>query len=91
MYIKSFPGATVECMTDYTKPSMKFKPDTILLQCGTNNLRTENSADEISLSIINLAKKIKSNVNEVIVRGIIDRNVALNEKASEVNDFLKLT
>ena len=61
---------------------MKFKPDTILLHCGTNDLRTEKSAEEISLSIINLAKKIKSNVNAV--SGIIDRNDALNVKASRM-------
>ena len=27
VYIKPFPVATVECMTDYMKHSMKFKPD----------------------------------------------------------------
>ena len=30
VFIKSFPGATVECMTDYTKPSMEFNINPIL-------------------------------------------------------------
>ena len=39
MYIKSFPGATIQCMHDYIKRSLKFQPDTILLHCGTNDVR----------------------------------------------------
>ena len=31
IYIKSFPGATVGCMKDYSKPSLEFKRDVILL------------------------------------------------------------
>ena len=80
VYIKSFPGATVECMTD---PSMEFKSDTILLHCGTNDLRTEKSTEEISLSVIKYAKKINSNVNEVIVSGIIARTCFLKLKCNE--------
>ena len=30
VHIKSFPGASVECMVDNVKPSLKFNPDTFL-------------------------------------------------------------
>ena len=41
LYVKSFSGATVSCMTDYVKPTMKFNPDAVLIHCGTNDLRSE--------------------------------------------------
>ena len=43
IHIKSFRGASVEYMVDYVKPSIKFKPDTFVLHCGPNDLRSEKS------------------------------------------------
>ena len=37
--IKSFPGATVEDLNDYIKPSLKRKPKNIILHVGTNDLK----------------------------------------------------
>ena len=90
VYIRSFPGATVECMRDYVQPSLKFNPDAILLHCGTNDLRTDKCAEEIANNIINLAKKMKSNENEIIISSIFIRKDELNAKGIEVNDFLKI-
>ena len=53
VYIQSFPGATVGCMRDYVKQSLKFNPDAILLYCGMNDLRTDKCAEEIANNIIN--------------------------------------
>ena len=89
LFIKSFPGASVACMRDYVKPSLKYNPDAILLHCGTNDLRSEKSADVTADNIINLAKEIKSDKNEVILSGIVTRNDVLNAKGMEVNNILK--
>ena len=90
VYIKSFPGATIECMHDYIKPSLKFQPDTILLHCGTNDLRSDKSAEEISESMIKLAKIMKTNENDIIISSLVARNDGMNDKGSEVNNFLKI-
>ena len=31
VYVKSFPGAKVECKKDYSKPTLKFNPDAMML------------------------------------------------------------
>ena len=48
VYIKSFPGANIECMENYVKPSIKYNPDVFLLHCGTNDLRSEKNVTEIA-------------------------------------------
>ena len=90
IHIKSFPGASVECMIDYVKPSTKFKPDTFALHCGTNDLRSEKSSIEIATNIINLAKEIKTNENDIIISSLVTRKDALNTKGIEVNNFLNV-
>ena len=72
-YIKSFSGTTTECMTDYVQPSLKYNPDVIILNWGSNNVRsTDDSAEDIANNVINLAKSMKSENNKVIVSGYLD-------------------
>ena len=54
--IRSFSGASVEDMQSYCQPTVKQKPNSIILHCGTNNLRTSQTDVQISQAIINLAK-----------------------------------
>ena len=89
VHVKSFPGAKTVCMLDYMKPSLKNIPDVILLHVGTNNLQTDNTPEDISNDIINLATTSKNSENDIIISGIVGRNDALNSKATEVNNFLK--
>lgn len=88
LYIKSFPGATTECMSDYVKPSLKFNPDLIIIHTGANDIRSTKSPEIIANDIVNLATKIKSNHNDVIVSGLIARNDELNTKSQQVNVIL---
>ena len=90
IYIKSFPGSTIDCMKDYVKPSLKYDPDLIIVHVGTNDLRSEKTPLQIADDIINLALEMKSDVNDVTTSGIIPRNVELNDKGLKVNDFLKI-
>ena len=89
IYVKSFPGAKIADMIDHAKPSQRYNPDQIILHTGTNDLRTQKTAEEILNEIITLALEIKKDDNEIIVSGIIARNDEHNEKGKEVNSALK--
>ena len=90
IHIKSFPGAIVGCMVDYVKPSIKFKPDTFVLHCGTNDLRSEKSSNQIATDIINLAKETKTDENNIIISSLVTRNDAFDTKGVEINNFLNV-
>ena len=89
LYIKSFAGASVEDMTDYVRPTIRRNPDLIVLHAGTNDLRSERTANNIATDIMRLALEMKSDVNDVMVSSITFRADALNSKAEEVNFNLK--
>ncbi len=74
IYIKTFPGATTECMNDYVNPTMKYNPDFVILHTGTNDLKSNKSSEEISDDIIKLALDIKTDQNDIVVSGILARN-----------------
>ena len=76
-------------MGDYVKPTMRRKPDLIVLHAGTNDLRSTKCAKEISSDIMRLALEIKNDINDVMVSSIITRADKLNAKAQEVNVALK--
>ena len=88
IYIKSFSGPTIECMADYIKPSQKYNPDLFILQIGSNDLRAKKSAADIADDITNLAKSVKTQINDVVVSSLIVRNDRYDEKRKQVNKFL---
>ena len=90
VFVRCFPGAQTECMTDYIKPSLKYNPDAVVLHVGTNDLRNNKTPEEIGKDILSLATQIKTLNNEVIVSSIIIRNDSFNEKGNNVNNFLRL-
>ena len=88
IYVKPFSGATIDCMKDYVKPSLKFNPDLFILHTGANDLRSNKAAETIADDIINLTQSIKSSNNDVYISGLIERCDELNDKGLQVNDFL---
>ena len=92
VYVKSFPGATVEDMADYVRPTMKRAPDLIILHAGTNNLRDEGPARQIAENLMRLALDMKVGTNDVMVSGLIARNddEDLHQKLMEVNEVLEM-
>ena len=60
----------------------------IILHCGTNDLRSQASAENIAEEIIELAKAMKTEVNTVFVSGLVARGDRWNAKVCEVNRFL---
>ena len=89
VFVKPFSGATISCMHDYIKPTLKHNPDVILLHVGTNDLRSSKSAEDIANELINLSTSIKTEENEIIISNIILRNDSLNNKGQQVNTILK--
>ena len=59
IYVKTFSGATVSCMEDYMKPSLRNPPDHFILDVGTNDICSEKCSMEIAESIISLACSLK--------------------------------
>ena len=65
--VKPFPGAKLDCMSHYAILTVKCYPDRIIIHCGTNNLKMEESPEAIAKKTIELAKSIKSTTNEVVI------------------------
>ena len=78
IYVKTFSGATVSCMEDYMKPSLRNPPDHFVLQVGTNDLYSGKSSMEIAESIINLACRLKNEIHDVSVSTIILKLITKN-------------
>ena len=93
IYVKTFSGATVSCMEDYMKPSLRNLPDYFILHAGTNDPSSEKCFMEIAESIINLACRLKNEIHDVIVLTIILRtdDKKLNEKGMELKFTIKRT
>ncbi|CAB3980684.1 RNA-directed DNA polymerase from transposon BS [Paramuricea clavata] len=90
--VKCFPGATVgDDMSDYIKPVLRRKPDTVMLHVGTNNA-TNKEASEIVNDIDKLCQEVKEidpNV-EIILSELTNRedNAKAKTTVQEVNRLL---
>ena len=59
--VRSFSGAKVSCMYDHVKPTIReFNPNHIILDVGTNELKSNKTASKISSSVIDLALSLES-------------------------------
>ena len=70
-------------------PSVELKPDSIILHTGTNDLKTIDTPEEITMGILNLAMTCKTDTNSAFISGIVPRSDELNEKPSKVNSILR--
>ena len=57
--VRSFPGATTSDMTDFVKPIIRKKPESVILHVGTNDLKSNPEA-QIADNIIELANSIRN-------------------------------
>ena len=89
--MNQFSGATVPCMEDYMKPSLRNTPDQLIFHAGRNNLSFEKFSKEIVVSIINLSSRLKNKMHDVSVSTIIliTDDKELNEKGMEINLHLE--
>ena len=89
VYVKDFSGSKVRCIRDHMKPSMREKPDHTILHVGTNDLNSDRPSYLTAKSIVDLVITLKINRQNVSISNIIIRNDSFNEKAMEVNGYLK--
>ena len=76
-------------MYHYSAPSLEYHPERVILHVGTNDLRSSKPADVIANEIIDLAKSIKRQENDITISSIVARGDHLNDKANETNNILK--
>ena len=87
--VRTFPKATIRCMVDYIKPTIRNEnPDIIVLHAGTNNLASDDTAIQICNDMINLASSIRDKGIKVVLSLIVPRNDEYADKAREVNEHL---
>ena len=90
VYVRSFSDSKIRCMKDYAKPCILVNDiDHIILHLGTNDLNAGKSAQLCSKSIVDLAKSLTSGERKVTISGIIPSNDEWNNKAAEVNEYLR--
>lgn len=89
--VRSFPGSTVEDMSDYIRPTIKSQPDNLILHVGTNNLKNSEPL-EIAEAIVKICEKIEHSspntkiaVSELTIR---KDSKELNEGRLAVNKIL---
>ena len=88
--IKTFPGATIEQMKSYIRPTIEEDPDGIIIVCGTNNLRSA-TPEEVANKMISLAFEVKKEINDVAISSIIRRTDSddLERKRIHVNQLVR--
>ena len=90
VHVRSFSSAKVKCMKDCIKPCIREEqPDHVILLVGTNNLSSEQNAERIAKSIVDLAKLSVKDHCSVGISSIVPRNDEWNNKAQEVKSLLK--
>ena len=69
-------------MESYIKPTLKNKPERIIIHCGTNDLKN-STPQPIPDNILSLAKSSQQENNPVLVSSIVNRNDHLDKKGTE--------
>ena len=78
-----------ECKSHYAKQTVKSNPNRIIIRCGINNLKMDESLEAISKQTIELAKSVKSTANVVVISSIIPHRRKLDVKGSKVNNIVE--
>ena len=79
--MRHFPGTKTDDMKSYVIPTVKLNPETIVIHCGTNDLKTEKDHRKIANKILGLAHQRKTDDNSVMISGIVPWNGNLNDDA----------
>ena len=72
------------------QPTIRTRPDHIVIHVATNNLPSKKDLAEISSDILGLALKLKSGTCQILVSNLATRNDQHCKKALEGNQPLKV-
>ena len=86
--VRSFPGAKTDGMESHIKPTLKNKPERIIIHCGTNDLKN-SKPQSIDKNILSLAKSTQKENNTVLASSIAPRKNHLDKKGKEANIILE--
>ena len=86
--IKGFSSAKTDHMNSHAVPTTKRNPKTVIFHCGTNDIRSKNSPEEISREVIELVTSTTNDDNKIYVSSIVQRGDDWNEKVKETNSVL---
>ena len=56
--VKSFPGVKLDCMSHYAIRTVKSNPDRIIIHCGTNNLKIDESQWQLLKRLLSWQKAL---------------------------------
>ena len=77
-------------MEDYPKPCIKEdKRDHLIPHVGTNGLASQNNAEKILKSIVDLAKCLVTDDRTISFSRIVPKNDKLTSKAAEKNSYVE--
>ena len=97
--VKKHPGATTDDIIDYIKPTIRQKPDMVIINSGTNDLTKDVNTMSRVQKVVAAAKeidtesKIKLGLSDITARGDINKeeDVVINnnrlEKYCKENEF----
>ena len=77
--MKHFSGAKTKDMKSYIIPTVEKKPDNIILYLETNDLKTIDTSEEITMGIINLAMTCKTDTSSNFMSVIVPRSDNLRD------------
>ena len=86
--LKSFPGANTEDMWEYIKPTIKRKPDNVILHVGTNDLKKDVTVEEVAENLIKLATSSFLSGTKIAISGLVPRNDNFSERCDYLNHYL---
>ena len=66
VYVRTFPGAKLQCMSYYKKPLMRGTPDHSIVHVGTNDINSEVLSKSVAESIVD-AVSLKAEWNNVSI------------------------
>ena len=80
--MRHFPGAKTDNIKSYVVLIIKQNPETIVMHCDTNGLKTEKDPRKIADNIPGLAHQCKTNYKTVMISRIVPQNDNLNDYAT---------
>ena len=86
--VRSFPGSTIDDMTDFIKPVLRRAPESVITHIGTNDLKTK-SEDEIIKNLKGLVEMIELCNVKCSISLLTIRKGHLREKGKRVNELIK--
>ena len=82
------PGATTVDICNYIKPELRYKPDVIIIHCGTNDIENEiNTVKKIKNLVKEIDEYDKQNPPKVVILSLINRHDQdFNDDIADINE-----